>query len=169
MTSAPHASSARATSSARRAVRRAPSAPIVICAMTGIVGVDLARGANRLLDLVEIAERLEDEEIGAAVVSAVHLLAEHRARLVAARRPYGSRRTPSGPTAPATSTSSPAASRAIFAAARLSSRDLRLEPVLRELEPVRAEAVRLEHLRAGLHVRAWTSRTRSGARTFSSS
>ena len=48
--------------------------------------IDRACGANRLFDLVEIGERLENEQIDAAVDEPFHLLAEDRARFVLARR-----------------------------------------------------------------------------------
>ena len=86
MTSAPSASSACTTSSGDAPYGVRQSAPIVICAMIGLSGATDARGANRLLDLLEIAERLEDEQIDAAFDETFDLLAEEFARFVLARR-----------------------------------------------------------------------------------
>jgi hypothetical protein len=47
--------------------------------------VDFPRRENRLLDLVQICERLEDEDICASVLESLKLFAERRARFVETR------------------------------------------------------------------------------------
>ena len=115
---------------------------------------ELARRGERLLDLAKVAEGLEEKAVRAALEERVHLLAEVIARLLAAR---GAERLD----AHAEGTDGAGDE---HVRARGLARDLRralvelgdviLESVLRELQAVRAEAVRLEQLRAGLHVRA---------------
>ena len=87
ITSAPKASNDWAMSSTDTPYGVAQSAPIVICAMTGIVGSTSCAAANRLFDLVEIGECLENEQITSALLERLHLLAECRARLIEARWP----------------------------------------------------------------------------------
>ena len=133
--------------------------------------VDSSRAARIACSIsCEVAERLEQEEVDAALgerlPSARGRSPRASSRLVG---PYGSMRTPSGPTAPATSALVAGGLARDLRRGAIDLRDLILEPVLRELEPVRAEPVRLEHFGAGLHVRSCTSRTSSGARRFSSS
>ena len=134
MTSAPNRSSARATSCGGTPYGVRPSTPIVICAMTGIAGIDVARCANGLLHLVQVGEGLDDEAIGAAVGQRRHLLAKHRPRLVPTRRTVrldaDAERADGTRDEAVDRQPQRAPSRA---ARRLSSRDLRLETVLREL------------------------------------
>ena len=58
-----------------------PSSSVVICATIGRSD-DAAHGVDRRADLVQVAERLEDEQIDAAVEERLRLLAEALARLV---------------------------------------------------------------------------------------
>ena len=123
--------------------------------MTGIVG-STSRAARIACSIsCEVGERLEDERSTPPSLSACDLLAEDRARFVEARRAVrleadAERADGAGDERRRRR----AASRASSRRGAIDLAHLRLEPVLRELEPVRAEGVRLEHLRAGLHVRA---------------
>ena len=119
-------------------------------------GIHIARRGDRLADLVQVAEGLEDEQVGAALLQSLHLLAKDLARFFGrgrtirlepdAERPDGSR------------------DEDVVSLLGRFTRDLRGTPVqlvrLRrepergELDPIRAEAVRLEHLGTRLHVRA---------------
>ncbi len=134
------------------AVRRAPVGADRHLRDDRLLRVDSPRGEDRLLDLVEVGERLEDEEVDAAFGETFHLLPEDRASFVLARRPVrleanaqrsdgaGDERAPIGG----------------FArdgrGGPIQLSHLILQPVLHELDPVRAEAVRLDDVGAGLHV-----------------
>jgi hypothetical protein len=126
-------------------------------------GVDVARGEDGLLDLVQIAERLEDHAVGAAVPERGDLLAEERPGLVASRGAVGldahaeradgprhEHRHPRAALRPRVGVGRLARQ---FGAAPVDGAHLPLEPVLRELEPVGAERVRLQHLGPGRGVR----------------
>jgi hypothetical protein len=106
------------------------------------------------LDLVEVSERLENEDVDAAVAQPRHLLAEDPAGLVGTRRSVwleanseraNRTRDEDDPVAGRFSRQ--------LGGAPIEIVDLRLEPVLRELDPVRAEAVRLDRFGARLEVR----------------
>ena len=124
----------------------------------------------RLLDLRQVAERLEDEQSTPPSRQPFDLLAEERARLVERRRAV--RLDADAERADRARDERALAgrlARELCGRARLSSRTCVLEPVLRELEPVRAEAVRLETSAPAFTYARCISRTRSGARRFSSS
>ena len=111
-----------------------------------------ADGANRRADLVDVAKRLEHEEIDATVDERAGLLAKMLFRLVHAR--------PS----PRLDTNAERADRAgdIGVVARRMPRDLRpldvdrahliAQTEGRQLDPVRAERIRLEDVGAGLRI-----------------
>ncbi len=161
MMSAPKRSSARATSCGRHAVRCQPIDADRHLRDDRHPRIDVARGVDRLLHLIEIGERLDDEAVGAARRPAPPSARETSR---APRRGSSDRtarcEAPSGPTAPATSRCSPADVAGQLARhARLSSRDLRLETVLGELRAIGAEAVGLQHFGARA---ARTRRARRG-------
>ena len=81
MTVAPRRSSSGANRSGGVPSSVLPSSSVVICATIGR-SRDAAHGVDRRADLVQIAERLEDEQIDAAVDQRLRLLAEILARLV---------------------------------------------------------------------------------------
>ena len=96
-------------------------------------------------ELLEVVERLDHEDVGAAALEDGRLLREE---LVADARAAGS---PSGPIEPAMKTSRPTvsrASRASLTGVELICLQLVVEEVVRELAPVRAEAVRLDQVGA---------------------
>ena len=114
---------------------------------------DGSRGPDRLLDLQQIAECFDDEEIDPPLGQPLHLLAENRERFLRAGRAVrfdAHAEWPNGACDECTVIGRFACD------GRRGAIDLShlcLEPVLRELQPIRAEAVRLEHLRPRLHVR----------------
>ena len=89
MTSAPNRSRLRAISSGGTPYGRPPIDPDRHLRDDRHAGVDVACCENGLLHLIEIRERLDDEAVGAAFGQRLHLLAKHRARLVAARGAVG--------------------------------------------------------------------------------
>ena len=114
-----------------------------------------AHGRDRRADLVEVAERLEDEQVDAAVDQRRRLFAEVGLGLVHAEScPTARSGCRAGPMAPATYACSRAAWRAIRAPCDVDLVELVGEAEGAELDPVRAEGVRLEHVRAGPHVLA---------------
>jgi hypothetical protein len=174
ITSAPQASSARATSAgaAPYGVRR--SAPTVVMATTA-PSRPPAGGQDRLLELQQVPEGLQDEQVRAALAQPGHLLGEDRARLLTGRRAVGLDAHPERPQRAGDQQRMPTVRRLVgglagqLGRAAVDGADLPLEPVAGQLRPVRPEGVRLQHLGAGRRVRRWTSRTRSGARSASSS
>ena len=78
-----------------------PSSSVVTCATIGS-DRQAAHGTDRGADLVQIAERLEHEQVDAAFEERRRLLAEVRLASSMPVLPQGSMRTPSGPIAPAT-------------------------------------------------------------------
>jgi hypothetical protein len=114
--------------------------------------IELARGGNRLLNLVEIGECLEDEDVHAAGTQAGHLLGERCARLVGTRRAV--RLQPHAQWAYRTGDERDAVRRLAreLGGAPIQIADLELEPILRELDAVRAKAVCLDRLGTCLHV-----------------
>ena len=121
MTSAPHSSSVRATSSGVAPNGVSPSWPIVICAITGVES-ESSRAAASACSIsprsLNVSRRKQSAPPSSSACICSRKWPRASSRLVA---PNGSMRTPSGPTAPATSTFAPAASRAISAARRLNS------------------------------------------------
>jgi hypothetical protein len=96
--------------------------------------VDVAGGADGLLDLVQVAERLEDHAVGAAWPQRGDLLAERRRGLLARRRAVGldahaERAHGAGDEHRPPARRRVAASRATSAPRRLIALGLRLEPV----------------------------------------
>ena len=109
---------------------------------------DAAHRLDRVDELVEVVERLDHEEVGAAAL-------EDRspARANSSRRTREVADSPSGPIEPAMKTSRPEisrASRASLTAGRVDPLEVVLEEVAGELAPVRAERVRLDQLGAGV-------------------
>ena len=119
--------------------------------------VGLSRGADRFLDLVQIAERLEDEKVSASFLERDHLFTEDGASLFLARRTIGLEPDPERPDRSGDEHRVARFVRDLAGDCRCRAIDrvhLRLEPVLRELDAIRAEAVRLQHLRARFDVLA---------------
>ena len=83
MTSAPAACRAGANCSGGVPSRLLPSSSVVICATIGSAQLRLHR-RNRRHDLVQVAERLEHEQIDAALDQRLRLLAEQRLGFVGA-------------------------------------------------------------------------------------
>ena len=154
----------------RRAEGVRPSAPIVICAITGMSWVDVARGADRLLDLLEVAERSREEAVDAAFARAPSSVRGNRARLLAARRAVGleadaeraRRRRPRARVA------RPPRARS-RAAARLNSPTCASSPCCASFSRFAPKLFVSSTSAPAFTYAACTSRTRSGARTFSSS
>ncbi len=113
-----------------------------------------ARRANRLLHLVEIGERFEDEEIGAAFPERGHLLAKRRAGFVARGRTVGLESDAERADGAGDEHVLPRRLARELRRTPVDLPHLRLEAVLRELDAVCAERVRLQHLGAGIDVRA---------------
>src|SRR5207237_3583252 len=106
-----------------------------------------------LLDLVQIGEGLEDEDIAAAILERLELLAKSRARFIQTGRSQGL-----DPNAKRTHRSGD--EQIIlgdiardFGGGAIDLRDLRHESVLRELDAIGAEAVGLENLSPCFSVR----------------
>ncbi len=72
-----------------RAERRPTVGPDRHLRHHGHRGVDVARGVYRLPDLLEVPERLDDEQVGTAFLQRSHLLGEGGAGLFEAGRPVG--------------------------------------------------------------------------------
>jgi hypothetical protein len=167
ITSAPHASSARATSAgvAPYGVRR--STPTVICATTGIAG-STSRAARMACSISSRSPNVSRMTQSAPpVAQRGDLLAEERARLVAAVGRTGSMRTPERAHGAGDEHRPPRARRVgglarQLGAAPVDRRHLRLQPVLRELEPVGAEVFVSSTSAPAATYSACTSRTSSG-------
>src|SRR5690606_767403 len=114
----------------------------------------IAHAEQRLLDLDQVAERLEDEEVDAALSESRRLLTEDLPRLIDRRRAVRLDADAERTDRAAHEHATPRDLRRDLRRARVDFVDLRLQTVLRELHPVRAEAVRLDQLRTRLHVRA---------------
>ena len=145
---------ARPSGASRSAASRAVTPASVSASSSNVsiatTGSDetLADAVDRVEQLGEVEERLDEHHVHAAPVEDRRLLGED----LAALRPSATSWSPSGPIEPATNTSRPEtsrASRASFTAALLIALRLALEVVGRELAPVRAERVRLDQVRAG--------------------
>ena len=115
--------------------------------------IHFVSGENRLLDLVHIGERLENEEITAALLERLELLAECRPCFVETGGPERLETN-------AQRTNCAGDEKIVvrdFACnlhrGAIDVGNLRLEPILRQLDPVRPEGVRLQHLRSRLFVR----------------
>lgn len=115
-------------------------------------GVDLARGRNRLGNLVEVAERLDDEAIRAALTERRHLLRERLARLFEAGGPVGLQPDSQRPDGPRDQATIPGDLPRDARRRGVELGHVRLEPVLGQLHAVRAERVGLQHLGAGVSV-----------------
>jgi hypothetical protein len=146
ITSAPHASSARATPADHHLRDHRHRR------------VHVAGGADGLLDLDQVAERLEDHAVGAALAQRGDLLGERRPCLLARGRtvgldPHAERPDRAGHEHRAAATRPVGRLAGQLGAAPVDRLDLRLEPVVGELEAVGAEGVSLERLGARGRVR----------------
>ena len=128
------------------------SAPIVICAMSGFVGstARAARMACSISSRSEKVSRMIKSTPPSTSPSICSRKMAHASSLLVG--PNGSRRTPSGPTAPATSDAVAGRGAGDARGGAIELAHLILQPVLRELDAVRAEAVRLDDVGAGVDV-----------------
>jgi hypothetical protein len=168
-TSAPIASSDRATSSGDAPYGVRPSVPIVICAMTGTCGSTSRAARTACASSWRSANVSRMKQSAPPSRSAIICSAKCARASPSLVGPYGSRRTPSGPIAPATISRSPATSRATRAAARLSSVTCASNPYCASFTRFAPKVFVSSASAPAFAYAAWTSRTSSGARRFSSS